>query len=81
MYAYDAQKLARGSGDLYTEAQAVHTQAWCKQELGHYKESLSLAIMAQSLLALCGMSGSEASLANMFVQAEIHKHKSEYHEA
>ncbi|KAJ7837654.1 hypothetical protein B0H14DRAFT_1094003 [Mycena olivaceomarginata] len=81
MYAYEAQKLARVSGDLYTEAQAVRAQAHCWQELGHYKQSLSLAVMAQSLLGLCGMSDSEANLGIMTTQAELHKCKSEYSEA
>ncbi|KAJ7350877.1 hypothetical protein DFH08DRAFT_806856 [Mycena albidolilacea] len=81
MYAYESQKLARVSGDLYTEAEAVCTQALCWQILGHYKKSLSLAITVQSLLALCGMSGSEANLSIMAIQAEVHKLKSEYNEA
>jgi tetratricopeptide (TPR) repeat protein len=81
MYAYEAQRLARVSGDLYTEAQAIHTQALCWKELGHYKHSLSLAIKAQSLLAICGMSGCETNLAIMTTQAEVNKCKSEYSEA
>ncbi|KAJ7829443.1 hypothetical protein B0H14DRAFT_3717557 [Mycena olivaceomarginata] len=81
MYAYEAQRLARVSGDLYTEAKTVQTQAVCCQMLGHYKQSLSLGIRAQSLIGLCGMSGSEANLAIMATQAEVHKCKSEYSEA
>ncbi|KAJ7857962.1 hypothetical protein B0H14DRAFT_678239, partial [Mycena olivaceomarginata] len=46
MYAYEARKLARVSGDLYAEAQAIAAQAQCWKELGHYKQSLSLGIMA-----------------------------------
>ncbi|KAJ7854102.1 hypothetical protein B0H14DRAFT_3652247 [Mycena olivaceomarginata] len=81
MYAYEAQKLGRVSGDIYTEAQAVRTQAVCLHQLGDYKQSLSLCIMAQSLLGLCGMSGSETDLYIMSTQAEVHKCKSEYSEA
>ncbi|KAJ7721099.1 hypothetical protein B0H14DRAFT_587654 [Mycena olivaceomarginata] len=81
MYAYEAQKLARVSGDLYKEAEAVQTQAMSWQDLGHYKQSLSLCISAQSLLDLCGMSGSEANISVMNTQAEVHKCKSEYREA
>ncbi|KAJ7359452.1 hypothetical protein DFH08DRAFT_801258 [Mycena albidolilacea] len=81
MYAYEAQKLGRVSGNLYAEAQAVHTQAVCWKDLGDYKQSLSLVIMAQSLLALCGTSDSMANLALMNLQAEVHKCKSEYSEA
>ncbi|KAJ7812446.1 hypothetical protein B0H14DRAFT_3752483 [Mycena olivaceomarginata] len=76
-----SRKLARVSGDLYTEAQIVHTQAICWNELGHYKQSLALAIMAQSLLALCGMSDSGANGDLMSIQAEVHKCKSKYSEA
>ncbi|KAJ7787771.1 hypothetical protein B0H14DRAFT_3579018 [Mycena olivaceomarginata] len=81
MYAYEAQKLARVSGDLDTEAHVVHTQAVCWKELGHYKHALSLCIMAQSLLGLGGMSGSQTDLCIMNTQAEVHKCKSEYTEA
>ncbi|KAJ7857928.1 hypothetical protein B0H14DRAFT_3637440, partial [Mycena olivaceomarginata] len=81
MYTCEAQKLARVSGDLYTEAQTVSKQAICWIELGRYKQSLALAIMGQSLLALCGMSSSEANLVLMNIQAEVHKRKSEYSEA
>ncbi|KAJ7806230.1 hypothetical protein B0H14DRAFT_2610566 [Mycena olivaceomarginata] len=81
MYAYEARKLARVSGDLYTEACIVRVQAVCWDMLGHYKQSLALAIMAQSLLALCGLSGSEADLAIMATRAVLHKCKSEYSEA
>jgi tetratricopeptide (TPR) repeat protein len=81
MYAYEAQKLARVSGDLYTEAATARAEAVCWKELGHYKQSLSLCIMAQSLLGLCGMSGSDADVGIMSTQAEVHKCKSEYSEA
>ncbi|KAJ7804177.1 hypothetical protein B0H14DRAFT_3154111 [Mycena olivaceomarginata] len=81
MYAYEAQRLARVCGDLYGEAGAVRTQAVCWKVLGDYKQSLSLCITAQSLLALCGMSDSEANIVIMNTQAEVHKEKSEYSEA
>jgi tetratricopeptide (TPR) repeat protein len=79
--ACEFQKLARVSGDLYGEAHAICTEAVCWQELGHYKQSLSLCIRAQSLLSLCGMSDSSAGLDIMNTQAEVHKCKSEYSEA
>jgi tetratricopeptide (TPR) repeat protein len=81
MYAYEAQRLARVAVDLYAEAQAVNTQAQCQYELGYYTQSLSLCIMAQSLLGLCGMSDSEVNHTIMTTQAEVHKCKSEYSEA
>jgi tetratricopeptide (TPR) repeat protein len=81
MHAYEAQRLARVSGSLYGEAEAVRTQAACWKELGHYKKSLASTILAQRLLGLCGMSGSELELSIMTIQAEVHKCKSEYSEA
>ncbi|KAJ7665491.1 hypothetical protein B0H14DRAFT_3696467 [Mycena olivaceomarginata] len=79
--ACESQKLSRVLGDLYGEADAVHIQAMCWKELGHYKQSLSLSIRAQSLLSLCGMSDSAVNLGIMNTQAEVHKCKSEYSEA
>ncbi|KAJ7813284.1 hypothetical protein B0H14DRAFT_1443521 [Mycena olivaceomarginata] len=81
MYAYETQRLARVSGDLYTEASVAHTQALCWQMLGHYNQSLSLCIVAKHLLGLCGMSDSTTNLGIMTTQAEVHKCKSEYSEA
>jgi ATP/maltotriose-dependent transcriptional regulator MalT len=81
MYASEAQELARGSGNLYGEAASLRIQALCWKEHGDYRQSLSLVIMAQSLLALCSMSSSEASLSIMNTQAEVHLCKSEYSEA
>ncbi|KAJ7697563.1 hypothetical protein B0H14DRAFT_3174402 [Mycena olivaceomarginata] len=81
MSADESQRLCRVSGDLLGEAVAARTEAMCWKELGHYKQALSLSIRAQSLLSLCGMSDSEATLAIMNTQAEVHKCKSEYSEA
>ncbi|KAJ7885321.1 hypothetical protein B0H14DRAFT_3128188 [Mycena olivaceomarginata] len=81
MDARECQKLSRVSGYLVEEATAVSIEAQCWKELGHYKQSLSSNIKAQSLLSLCGMSGTEANIAIMVNQAEVHKCKSEYSEA
>ncbi|KAJ7314767.1 hypothetical protein DFH08DRAFT_821093 [Mycena albidolilacea] len=81
MYAYEAQKLARVCGNLYTEAQAVRIQALCQTALSYYKQSLSLCIMSQDLLGLCDMSDGEANLSILTTQAGVHKCKSEYSEA
>ncbi|KAJ7798063.1 P-loop containing nucleoside triphosphate hydrolase protein, partial [Mycena olivaceomarginata] len=81
MDAHEGQKLSRGSGYLHGEAHALRIEAICWKELGHYKQSLSLSIRAQSLLSLCGMAGSHINLGIMNTQAEIHKCKSEYSEA
>ncbi|KAJ7824244.1 hypothetical protein B0H14DRAFT_1303232 [Mycena olivaceomarginata] len=76
--AHESQKLAMVCGDLYEEADAVRMKATYWEMVGHYKQSLSLSIRAQSLLHLCGMSDSDANIALMGDQAEIHKYKSEY---
>jgi tetratricopeptide (TPR) repeat protein len=81
MGAHESQKLCRVSGDLLGEADAARTEAMCWNELGHYKQTLSLSIRAQSLLSLCGMSDSDVTLGIMNTQAEVHKCKSEYSEA
>jgi tetratricopeptide (TPR) repeat protein len=81
IYAHKAQRLASVSGNLFTEALACYTESMCWTALGHYNQSLSLCIMAQSLLSLCGMSDSQVNLGIMTIQAEVHKYKSEYTEA
>ncbi|KAJ7894402.1 hypothetical protein B0H14DRAFT_2559185 [Mycena olivaceomarginata] len=79
--AHESQKLSRVSGNLHREAMAVNLEARCWKELGHYKQSLSLSIKAQSLLSLCGLSDSDGNLGIMITQADIHRCKSEYSEA
>ncbi|KAJ7896649.1 hypothetical protein B0H14DRAFT_450539 [Mycena olivaceomarginata] len=81
MDAHESQKLSRVSGDLYGEANALDTEAVCWKELGHYKKSISLCIIAQSLLSSCGMADSDVNLSIMTNQAEVHNCKSEYSEA
>ncbi|KAJ7359435.1 hypothetical protein DFH08DRAFT_846089, partial [Mycena albidolilacea] len=81
LYAQQSQRLARASGDLIGEADAARLEAIFWQEVGHYKQSLQLCIRARDLLALCGMSTSEANFAIMNTQAEVHKCKSEYSKA
>lgn len=80
-YAYGAQRLARMCGNLYKESQAILTEAFCRMQFGHYKESICLCVRARDLLGLCGMSGSVADHTTMHVQAEIHKLQSGYIEA
>ncbi|KAJ7803770.1 hypothetical protein B0H14DRAFT_3154322 [Mycena olivaceomarginata] len=65
MDACESQKLSRVSGYLYGDTDAVHIQALCWKELGHYEQSLSF----------------QANLDIMNTQAEVHKCKSEYSEA
>ncbi|KAJ7334922.1 hypothetical protein DFH08DRAFT_1019594 [Mycena albidolilacea] len=79
--AHESQKLAKVSGSLYEEANAVCAEAACWSDLGRYKQCLSLSIRAQSLLNLCGMASGDANFGIMSTQAEVHKCKSEYSEA
>jgi tetratricopeptide (TPR) repeat protein len=79
-HAYEAQRLARISADLYMEAQALHIDAMCSTALGTYKKSISLCNRARDLLALCGISGDVLDRTIMNAQAEVHRCKSEYME-
>ncbi|KAJ6592278.1 hypothetical protein DFH09DRAFT_1073339 [Mycena vulgaris] len=81
IYASEAQRLAKISADLYTEAQALNIRAMCWFALGNYKYAASFCDRAKDLLAHCGMSGSDIESDIMTTQAEIHKLKSEYVEA
>jgi tetratricopeptide (TPR) repeat protein len=80
-HAYEAQRLARISGDLYNEALALHMEAGAWITLGNYTESSSLCTRARDLLDICGTSGWGVDHRIMDLQAQIHLLKSEYHEA
>ncbi|KAJ7348324.1 hypothetical protein DFH08DRAFT_1000011 [Mycena albidolilacea] len=76
-HAYEAQKVARVSGDLYREAQALCMQAKCLYQFGNYEQSISLCITARQLLGLC-LSNSDKEHIITTIQAEVYKSKSEY---
>ncbi|KAJ7854056.1 hypothetical protein B0H14DRAFT_3652126 [Mycena olivaceomarginata] len=78
IHAYEAQKVARVSGDLYREAQALCMQAKCSYQFGNYGQSISLCITARQLLGLCGLSNSDTEHIITTIQAEVYKSKSEY---
>ncbi|KAJ7906629.1 hypothetical protein B0H13DRAFT_1880405 [Mycena leptocephala] len=80
-HAIEAQRLAIISADVYREAQALNTEAICCNTLGNYTKAMSLCIRARDLLHLCGMSQGSLNHDIMSIQAEIHRHKSEYVEA
>ncbi|KAJ7910313.1 hypothetical protein B0H13DRAFT_1876848 [Mycena leptocephala] len=73
VHAKEGQRLARISGDLYREAQALNFASQCCQPLGNYKQSISLCSRARDLTALCGMSSGYLDHRIMTTQAEIHK--------
>jgi tetratricopeptide (TPR) repeat protein len=79
--AYDAQRLARISADLYGEAEALNLQGMCCCALGNYKQGILLSTRARDLLNLCGMSNGDLDRGIMTTQTEIHKLRSEYVEA
>ncbi|KAJ6592037.1 hypothetical protein DFH09DRAFT_1414862 [Mycena vulgaris] len=81
MYASEAERLAKISTDLYSEARALAIKAGCHQAHGNYKYAARLCNKARDLLAHCGMSGGQPDFEIMNSQAEIHKLKSEYAEA
>ncbi|KAJ6523479.1 hypothetical protein DFH09DRAFT_198012 [Mycena vulgaris] len=80
-HAYESQRLAKISADLYREAWALQIESTCWHCFGSYQHSLSLSARARNLLVLCGMS--EGSLDNSTIsnQAEVHLLKSEYMDA
>jgi tetratricopeptide (TPR) repeat protein len=80
-HAYEAQRLARVSADLFREAEALEIEAIGWTQLGNYKHSLSLCNRARHLIQLCGMAHSDIDHSIMNQQAEMHKLKSEYKEA
>ncbi|KAJ7763324.1 hypothetical protein B0H16DRAFT_1368322, partial [Mycena metata] len=80
-YAVESQTLARISGDLFREGQALHIEAVCLTEMGHYARSIFCCIRAKNLVTSCGMSGGGTDHTIMSSKAEVHKLKSEYMEA
>ncbi|KAJ7453399.1 hypothetical protein FB451DRAFT_1185207 [Mycena latifolia] len=80
-HAYEVQRLANISADMYREAWALRIQSNCWQFLGNYGLSITLATRARHLLSLCGMSGGDLGNAITNCQAEVHRCKSEYVEA
>ncbi|KAJ7436697.1 hypothetical protein FB451DRAFT_1453744 [Mycena latifolia] len=80
-HAYESQRLAKVSADLYREAWGLRIEAMCCDALGSYSCSISLLKRARDLLGLCGMSGGQLDHVIMSDQAEIHQLKSEYVEA
>ncbi|KAJ7875028.1 P-loop containing nucleoside triphosphate hydrolase protein [Mycena leptocephala] len=81
VHAYEAQRLAIISADLFKEAGALQIEAICSYTLGNYTKAISLCIRARDLLGLCAMSGGTLDHGLMATQAEVHRHKSEYAEA
>jgi tetratricopeptide (TPR) repeat protein len=80
-HAYEAQRLARSSADLYREAMALRIEAICWYLIGNYKDSISLLNRARKLVSLCGMSGGNIDHGIMTSLAEAYMFKSEYVEA
>ncbi|KAJ6595769.1 hypothetical protein DFH09DRAFT_146868 [Mycena vulgaris] len=78
IYAFEAQRLAKISADLFNEAWALDIEATCWHTLGNYKCAASLCNKARDLLVHCGMSGGELDNTIMGTQGEIYKLKSEY---
>ena len=79
--AIEAQRLARLSTNLYTEATALQTEARCCRQLGNFRHSVILLHRARDLLRLCGMSGGYLDATILSHEAEVHLLKSEYAEA
>ncbi|KAJ6603294.1 hypothetical protein DFH09DRAFT_1124130 [Mycena vulgaris] len=83
MHACEAQKMSQLSSNLFQEAIAVDTQAWCyvHQNLGNDKDRMLLSEKARQLSRLCGMDGGSVNWGIMITEAEAHLLRSEYVEA
>ncbi|KAJ7801047.1 P-loop containing nucleoside triphosphate hydrolase protein, partial [Mycena olivaceomarginata] len=57
LQAFEAQRLARISANLFSEAHALKFQARCLKWFGDYSRSVSTLKRSMHLLGLCGLSG------------------------
>ncbi|KAJ7734818.1 hypothetical protein B0H16DRAFT_150823 [Mycena metata] len=81
VYAQEAQRLAKLSGNLVQEAVALYYEQNCQRVFGDYKSCIHLCTRARTLLGLCGMPHGELNYVVANSQAEVHQLKSEYAEA
>ncbi|KAJ7482771.1 hypothetical protein FB451DRAFT_122454 [Mycena latifolia] len=80
-HAHESQRLARISGSLFQEAQALRIESMCWCDLGNYSQGILLGNRARNLLSLCAMSWGELDVQIFNNQAEVHLLMSEYVEA
>ncbi|KAJ7026948.1 hypothetical protein C8F04DRAFT_1295749 [Mycena alexandri] len=81
VHAHEVQRLAKISGDFWSEARGLYIEALCLVSLGEYQECIALTTRGRTILGLCGLSHGAINSLLMGVQAEVHKLKSEYTEA
>ncbi|KAJ7134000.1 hypothetical protein C8R43DRAFT_1110272 [Mycena crocata] len=81
MNARKARRLAKLSGSLREEANALRAEAWCCGARGDYKNNILLTRTARHLVSLCGMSGGFLDHQLMAAEAEAHTAKTEYADA
>ncbi|KAJ7444338.1 hypothetical protein FB451DRAFT_1189666 [Mycena latifolia] len=79
--AHEAWRLAKISGNLYREAQALRLQSICWETLGRYNRCIPLLRTAQDRLRLCGMADGDLDHFIMNNLAEVHRVRSEYVDA
>ncbi|KAJ6550485.1 hypothetical protein DFH09DRAFT_1039362 [Mycena vulgaris] len=80
-HAYESERLAKISADLYGEVHALRIESICCSALGSYVDAMSISNRARHLLGRCGMAGGGLDHTIMVYQAEFHRTKSEYAEA
>ncbi|KAJ6600489.1 hypothetical protein DFH09DRAFT_1070282 [Mycena vulgaris] len=80
-HAYESQRLAKISANLYMEAWALRMESVCWKSLGRYNHSILLFERARYLLDLCNISGGDMDYSILISLAEVHSAKSEYLEA
>ncbi|KAJ7754210.1 hypothetical protein DFH07DRAFT_1029615 [Mycena maculata] len=81
-YAYESCWLARISGNLWGEADALRLDAQCSSTaLGNYKHAILQLQQATSCINRSGLSHGDLHHRTMWSLAEVHMAKSEYREA
>ncbi|KAJ7111879.1 hypothetical protein C8R44DRAFT_742233 [Mycena epipterygia] len=80
-HAHEMARVAKLSGNLYTEARALRLEAMCLDEIGDFEESAQGYDRARKLLNMCGLSGTDMDFMIMLSQAAVLEGKSEYSEA
>ncbi|KAJ7021960.1 hypothetical protein C8F04DRAFT_1049371 [Mycena alexandri] len=81
VYAKEANRLARITGNLYGEAQGLRTEALNWLGLGNYTQCILLADRARRHLDMCGLLHSLEGNALKTLLGDVQSHKSEYVEA
>ncbi|KAJ7925780.1 hypothetical protein B0H13DRAFT_1862865 [Mycena leptocephala] len=76
--AFESERIARQSGNLYSQALALQVAGFSSIDLGKYQDSFALLHRARRLFSICGLAGTHGDQNILAAQADIHFQKSEY---